>query len=54
MYRYQIVYSKHGTPLTIWMDDPNKAKKFTDELRTAGYIVDVWVHSRTGAKKIDL
>ena len=54
MYRYQIVYNKRGTPLTVWMDDPNKTKKFADGLRTAGYTVDIWSHSRDGAKKIDL
>ena len=54
MSRYQIVYSKRGTPLTTWMDDPDRAKTFADSLRAAGYTVDIWSHNRDGAKKIDL
>ena len=54
MIRYQIVYSKRGLPLTVWNDNADIAHKFADGLRKAGYSVDVWIHTKEGARKTDL
>lgn len=54
MSRYQIAYIKRGAPLTTWVDDAETAHKFADGLRQAGYIVNVWEHTKGGARKTDL
>lgn len=54
MTRYQIVYLKHGYPLTCWADNEGDARKMADRLRKAGYSVDVWEHTKTSAHKTDL
>ena len=54
MTRYQITYSKRGVPFAYWMDDAAAAHKFADCLRKAGYSVDVWMHTQSGAQKTDL
>ena len=54
MSRYQISYIKRGVSLTVWSDNKDNAHKMAGGLRKAGYIVDVWVHTKTGARKTDL
>lgn len=53
MTRYQIVYSKRGFPLVSWADDADTARKKAEDLRNAGYSVDVWAHTKDGARKTD-
>lgn len=52
--RYQILYSKRGWPLTVWMDDEAAARKMAAGLRKAGYSVTVWAHTADGAHKTDI
>ena len=54
MSRYQIVYIKGGFPLTGWSDSPDNAHRIADRLRSAGYSVDVWEHTKEGSRKSDL
>jgi ribosomal protein L16/L10AE len=54
MARYQICYVKHGQALVTWTNDKENAQKMADGLRKAGYIVDVWAHTKEGTRKIDL
>lgn len=54
MTRYQIVYSKRSSPLFTWADDAERARKLADDLRKAGYSVDVWAHNQDGAQKTSL
>ena len=52
--RYQIVYCKHGFPLTTWANTADRARQLADQLRRAGYSVDVWYHTADGSRKTDL
>ncbi|MHA3677890.1 hypothetical protein [Faecalibacterium sp. PGM34] len=52
--RYQIVYCKHGFPLTTWANTADRARQLADQLRRAGYSVDVWQHTANGSRKTDL
>lgn len=54
MIRYQIIYIKRGIPIAIWKDNADTAHKFADGLRKAGYSVDVWEHTKDGARKTNL
>lgn len=49
--RYQIVYCKRGWPLTAWADNVDGARKLAEQLRSTGYSVDVWQHTKDGAQK---
>lgn len=49
--RYQIVYCKRGWPLTTWADNADRARKLAEQLRSTGYSVDVWQHTKDGAQK---
>ena len=48
--RYQIVYCKRGWPLTTWADNADRARKLAEQLRSTGYSVDVWQHTKDGAQ----
>lgn len=52
--RYQIVYCKRGWPLTTWADNVDRARQLAEQLRSAGYSVDVWQHIKDGAQKTDI
>lgn len=52
--RYQIVYCKWGWPLTAWADNVDGARKLAEQLRSTGYSVDVWQHTKDGAQKTDI
>lgn len=52
--RCQIVYCKRGWPLTTWVDNADRARKLAEQLRNAGYSVDVWQHTKDGAQKTDI
>lgn len=52
--RYQIVYCKRGWPLTTWTDNVDRARKLAEQLRSTGYSVDVWQHTKDGAQKTDI
>ena len=52
MNRYQIVYSKRGVPLIVWLDDRERTCRMAAALVKAGYIVSVWEHTENGAKEI--
>lgn len=52
--RYQIVYCKRVWPLTTWADNADRARKLAEQLRNAGYSVDVWQHTKDGAQKTDI
>lgn len=53
--RYQIVYCKRSLwPLSAWTDNVDGARKLAEQLRNAGYSVDVWQHTKDGAQKTDI
>ena len=52
--RYQILYSKAGFPLCVWKSSEAEARSFANRFRAAGYSVDVWEHTETGARKISV
>lgn len=52
--RYQIVYSKSGHPLVVWKNDHESALQVAWQLRKLGYTVDVWEHTKDGARKSTL
>lgn len=53
--RYQIVYCKRGWwPLSAWTDNVDRARKLAEQLRGAGYSVDVWQHTKDEAQKTDI
>ena len=54
MKRYQIVYCKSGFPLHVWKPSKEEAINFANKFRAAGYSVDVWEHTETGARKISV
>lgn len=54
MSRYQIVYSKRGLSLTTWKNDMESARTLANEMRKAGYSVDVWEHTKDGARRTNL
>ena len=41
MARYQILYAKHGDPLTAWEKTPPEALARVHQLEAAGYNVDI-------------
>lgn len=51
MKRYQILYNKAGFPLCVWKSSEEEARSFANRFRAAGYSVDVWEHTETGARK---
>ena len=52
--RFQIVYMKRGFPLTTWANNADRAHQLAEQLRRAGYSVDVWRHTEEGSRKTDL
>lgn len=52
--RYQIVYCKRGWSLTTWADNVDRARKLAEQLRSTGYSVDVWQHTKDGAQKTNI
>ena len=52
--RYQIVYSKFGSPLTTWTDSKEKACRMAQNLRNTGYNVHVWAHTKDGSHMTNL
>lgn len=52
MSRFQVVYIKHSAPCVFWTSSKIAAAMFADGRRKAGYIVDVWEHTKDGATKI--
>ena len=52
--RDQIVDCKQGWPLTTRADNADRARKLAEQLRNAGYSVDVWQHTKDGAQKTDI
>lgn len=52
--RFQIVYMKRGFPLTTWANNADRAHQLAEQLRRAGYSVDVWQHTERGSQKTDL
>lgn len=52
--RFQIVYMKQGFPLTTWANNADRAHQLAEQLRRAGYSVDVWQHTEEGSRKTDL
>ena len=53
MKRYQILYNKAGFPLCVWKSS-EEARSFANKFRAAGYSVDVWEHTETGARKTNI
>lgn len=51
MKRYQILYNKACFPLCVWKSSEEEARSFANRFRAAGYSVDVWEHTETGARK---
>lgn len=54
MKRYQILYNKAGFPLCVWKSSEEEARSFANRFRAAGYSVDVWEHTETGARKTNI
>lgn len=54
MKRYQILYNKAGFPLCVWKSSEAEARSFANKFRAAGYSVDVWEHTETGARKTNI
>ena len=54
MKRYQILYNKAGFPLCVWKSSEEEARSFANRFRAAGYSVDVWEHTATGARKTNI
>ena len=54
MKRYQILYNKAGFPLCVWTSSEEEARSFANRFRAAGYSVDVWEHTATGARKTNI
>ena len=54
MKRYQILYNKAGFPLCVWKSSEAEARSFANRFRAAGYSVDVWEHTETGARKTNI
>ena len=52
--RFQIVYMKRGFPLTTWANNADRAHQLAEQLRRAGYSVDVWRHTEDGSRKTDI
>ena len=52
--RYQILYNKAGFPLCVWQSSEEEARSFANRFRAAGYSVDVWEHTETGARKTNI
>lgn len=52
MARYQILYAKHGDPLTAWEKTPPEALARVHQLEAAGYNVDIWEHNEAGAREL--
>lgn len=40
--------------LTTWADNADRARKLAEQLRSTGYSVDVWQHTKDGAQKTDI
>lgn len=54
MKRYQILYNKAGFPLCVWKSSEEEARSFANRFWAAGYSVDVWEHTETGARKTNI
>ena len=54
MKRYQILYNKAGFPLCVWKSAEAEDRSFANRFRAAGYSVDVWEHTETGARKTSI
>ena len=52
--RYQIVYSKAGSPLISWADNEEDARIKSANLRKYGYYVQVWLYAKGGARMTNL
>lgn len=50
MTRYKIVYSKRGGVMATWESTPDEARARAQLLREAGYSVDIWECTDTGAR----
>lgn len=53
--KYQVVYTKPNSehPLQTYKPTKEDAFALAEQLRAAGYGVDVWEHSEAGARRID-
>ena len=43
-----------GFPLCVWKSSEEEARSFANRFRAAGYSVDVWEHTETGARKTNI
>ena len=43
-----------GVPLRVWKSSEEEARSFANRFRAAGYSVDVWEHTATGARKTNI
>lgn len=50
MERYQVVYTK-SQPTSVWCDTAEQAEAKAAMLRSAGYTVTIWLHTKKGARR---